>query len=133
MEGCDGVAGVHPEQKFQIVQVLKSRGWLTGMTGACVNHAPALKKANVGIAVDGATVAAQGAAAVVLTSLGLSVILEAIDLSRKIFQRMKNCVIYSIAYTVQLLVFSVDPETVMGDKGFSDKSQAQDDLHKIRR
>ena len=94
VEGCDGFAGVHPEHKFQTVQVLKSRGWLTGMTGDGVNDAPALKKANVGIAVDGATVAAQGAAA------GLSAIVEAIDLSRKIFQRMKNFVIYSITYTL---------------------------------
>jgi len=139
VEGCDGFAGVHPEHKFQIVQVLKSRGWLTGMTGDGVNDAPALKKANVGIAVEGATDAAQGAAAIVLTSPGLSVIVEAIDLSRKIFQRMKNYVIYRIACTLQLLVFfflatmCVDPETVMGDKGFLDKSQAQDDLHKIPR
>merc|ERR1712012_1409723 len=96
-------------------------------------------KANVGIAVEGATDAAQGAAAIVLTSPGLSVIVEAIDLSRKIFQRMKNYVIYRIACTLQLLVFfflatmCVDPETVMGGKGFLDKSQAQDDLHKIPR
>ena len=70
MEGCDGFAGVHPEHKFQIVQVLKSRGWLNGMTGDGVNHAPALKQANVGIAVDGAILVAQGAAAIVLTSPG---------------------------------------------------------------
>ena len=75
------------------------------MTGDGVNEALALKKANVGIGVDGATVAAQGAAAIVLTSPGLSAFVEAIDLSRKIFQRMKNYVIYSIVYTLQLLVF----------------------------
>ena len=88
VQGCDGFAGVHSEDKFQIVQVLKSRGWLAGMTGDGVNHAPSLNQANVGIAVDGATVAAQGAAAIVLTSPRLSVIVEAIDLSSKIFQRM---------------------------------------------
>ena len=83
VEGCDGFAGVHPEYKFQIVQVPKCRGWLTGMTGDGVIDVPALKQANVGIAVDGATLVAQGAAAIFLASLGLSVIVEAIDLSRK--------------------------------------------------
>ena len=132
VEGCDGFAGVHPEHKFQIVQVPKSRGWLNGMTGDGVNHAPALKQANVGIAVDGATLVAQGAAAIVLTSPGLSVIVEAIDLSRKIFQRIKTTL--STALRTRCSFWSsVDAETVMGDKGFSDKSLAQEDLHTIRR
>ena len=75
------------------------------MIGDGVNDVLALKKASVGIAVDGATVVAQGAAATFLTSPGLSAIVEAIDLSRKIFRRMKNYVIYSIVHTLQLLVF----------------------------
>ena len=125
-------AGVYPEHKYQIVQVLKSRGWLAGMTGDGVNDVLALKKANVGIAVDGATVAAQGAAATVLTSPGLSAIVEAIDLSRKIFQRMKNFVSSALCTRCSFWS-SVDPETVMGDNGFLDKSVAQDDSHTIRR
>ena len=100
VESCDGFAGIHPEHKFPIVQVLKNRGWLTGMTG---------------VAVEGATGTAQGASAIVLTSAGLSIIVEAIDLARKIFQRMKNHMIYRIACTMQLLVFfCVDPQAVMG-------------------
>ena len=105
VESCDGFEGVHPEHKFQIVEVLKNRGWLTGMTGNGVNDAPSLKKANVCIAVEAATDAAQGASAIVLTSPGLPVIVEAIDLAWKIFQSMKNYIIYRIAYTVHLLVF----------------------------
>ena len=103
-----------------------------------VNDAPALKKANVGIAVEGATDASQSAAASVPTSPA-SYIVEAIDLSRKIFQRIKNYEIYRTACTLQLLVFfflatkCVDQETVMGGEGFLDKSQVQDDDHKIPR
>ena len=84
---CDGFAQVFPEHKFLIVEALRQRGWSVGMTGDGVNDAPALKKADVGIAVEGATDAARAAADLVLTAPGLSVIVDAIVISRCIFQR----------------------------------------------
>jgi H+-transporting ATPase len=105
IEEADGFAEVFPEHKFAIVKHLQDKGHRVGMTGDGVNDAPALKKADVGIAVDGATDAARAAADIVLTSPGLSVIIEAIFRSRKIFQRMKNYCIYRIACTIQLLIF----------------------------
>lgn len=105
VESSDGFAQVFPEHKFLIVEVLRQRGWIVGMTGDGVNDAPALKKADVGIAVEGSTDAARAAADIVLTKPGLSVIINAITLSRKIFQRMKNYVTYRVACTIQLLLF----------------------------
>ena len=104
-EEADGFGEVFPEHKYMIVDVLQKRGWRTGMTGDGVNDAPALKKADIGIAVQGATDAARAASDIVLTEPGLSVIIDAIVYSRKIFHRMKNYVIYRIACTLQLLVF----------------------------
>ena len=86
VEKSDGFAQVHPEHKFLIVEVLRQRGWSVGMTGDGVNDAPALKKADVGIAVEGATDAARAAADLVLTAPGLSVIVDAIIIARCIFQ-----------------------------------------------
>ena len=106
IEGSDGFAEVFPEHKFAIVKILQeTKGKRVGMTGDGVNDAPALKKADVGIAVEGSTDAARGAADIVLTSPGLSVIIEAVYRSRKIFQRMKNYCTYRIACTMQLLLF----------------------------
>ena len=105
LEEADGFAEVFPEHKFAIVKMLQDLGYRVGMTGDGVNDAPALKKADVGIAVDGATDAARAAADIVLTSAGLSVIIEAIYRARKIFQRMKNFCTYRIACTIQLLIF----------------------------
>jgi H+-transporting ATPase len=100
-----GFAEVMPEHKFQVVERLRQQGHVTGMTGDGVNDAPALKRADIGIAVHGATDAARAAADLVLTEEGLSVIIHAIIESRKIFQRMRNYIIYRIACTIQLLVF----------------------------
>mmetsp|Transcript_24920 Transcript_24920/g.85274 ORF Transcript_24920/g.85274 Transcript_24920/m.85274 type:complete len:958 (-) Transcript_24920:120-2993(-) len=105
IENCDGFAQVFPEHKFLIVEALRQRGWSCGMTGDGVNDAPALKRADVGIAVQGATDAARAAADLILTAPGLSVIVDAIVISRAIFQRMKNYVIYRVACTIQLLTF----------------------------
>lgn len=100
-----GFAEVYPEHKFMIVDRIRKQGYVTGMTGDGVNDAPALKRADIGIAVEGATDAAKAAADIVLIEPGLSVIIEAIQRSRKIFQRMRNYCIYRIACTIQLLFF----------------------------
>ena len=105
IESADGFAQVFPEHKFHIVEVLQQRGHIVGMTGDGVNDAPALKKADCGIAVSGATDAARAAASIVLLTAGLSVIIEAIKESRKIFQRMNSYAIYRIAETLRVLLF----------------------------
>ncbi len=105
IEKADGFAQVFPEHKFHIVDVLQKRGHIVGMTGDGVNDAPALKKADCGIAVSGATDAARAAAAIVLLTPGLSVIIDAIKESRRIFQRMNSYAIYRIAETIRVLLF----------------------------
>ena len=105
IENADGFAQVFPEHKFHIVDVLQKRGHIVGMTGDGVNDAPALKKADCGIAVSGATDAARAAASIVLMMPGLSVIIEAIKESRKIVQRMNSYAIYRIAETLRVLLF----------------------------
>ncbi len=105
VEKADGFAQVYPEHKYHIVELLQARGHIVGMTGDGVNDSPALKKADAGIAVDGATDAAKSAADIVLTLPGLSVIIDAIIESRKIFQRMNSYAIYRIAETIRVLFF----------------------------
>ena len=105
IEEADGFAQVFPEHKFHIVDVLQKQGHMVGMTGDGVNDAPALKKADCGIAVSDATDAARAAASIVLTTPGLSVIIDAIKESRKIFQRMNSYAIYRIAETLRVLLF----------------------------
>jgi H+-transporting ATPase len=105
IEKADGFAQVFPEHKFHIVDVLQKRGHIVGMTGDGVNDAPALKKADCGIAVSGATDAARAAASIVLLASGLSVIIDAIKESRRIFQRMNSYAIYRIAETLRVLFF----------------------------
>ena len=105
IERSNGFAQVFPEHKYHIVELLQEKGHIVGMTGDGVNDAPALKKADAGIAVSGATDAAKSAAAIVLTRPGLSVIVDAIRQSRKIFQRMGNYAVYRIAETIRVLLF----------------------------
>jgi H+-transporting ATPase len=105
IEKADGFAQVFPEHKFHIVDVLQQRGHIVGMTGDGVNDAPALKKADCGIAVSGATDVARAAASIVLLASGLSVIIDAIKESRRIFQRMNSYAIYRIAETLRVLMF----------------------------
>jgi H+-transporting ATPase len=105
IEHADGFAQVFPEHKYHIVDVLQQHGHIVGMTGDGVNDAPALKKADAGIAVSGATDAARAAADIVLMLPGFSTIIDAIKESRKIFQRMTNYATYRIAETIRVLLF----------------------------
>jgi H+-transporting ATPase len=105
IQKADGFAQVFPEHKYHIVDVLQRAGHIVGMTGDGVNDAPALKKADAGIAVGGATDAARAAADIVLLTPGLSVIVDAVKESRKIFQRMNSYAIYRIAETIRVLLF----------------------------
>jgi H+-transporting ATPase len=107
VEQADGFAQVFPEHKFGIVKALQARGHIVGMTGDGVNDAPALKQADVGIAVSGATDAARAAASLVLTAPGLSVIINAFEEARRIFERMNSYAIYRITETIRIMVFVV--------------------------
>ena len=107
VETADGFAEVFPEHKYGIVKALQDRGHLVAMTGDGVNDAPALKQAEMGIAVSGATDAARAAAALVLTAPGLSVITSAIEEARRIFERMLSYTIYRIAMTIDIMFFVV--------------------------
>jgi H+-transporting ATPase len=107
IEKADGFAEVFPKHKYEIVKALQARGHISGMTGDGVNDAPALKQADIGIAVSGATDAARAAAALVLTAPGLSVIIKAIEEARKIFERMNSYAIYRITETIRIMFFVV--------------------------
>lgn len=107
IEEWDGFAEVFPEHKFEIIQSLQTDKHIVGMTGDGVNDSPALKQANVGIAVSGATDAARSAASLVLTAPGLSVIIQAIEEARRIFERMNSYAIYRITETIRIMLFMV--------------------------
>jgi magnesium-transporting ATPase (P-type) len=102
---ADGFAEVIPEHKYRVVELLQNSGLLVAMTGDGVNDAPALKKANVGIAVEGCTDAARSAADIVLLASGLSTIIDGIKTSRAIFQRLRSYALYRITSTIHFLIF----------------------------
>ncbi|KAI9318399.1 plasma-membrane proton-efflux P-type ATPase [Dichotomocladium elegans] len=102
---ADGFAQVIPEHKYRVVELLQNKGLLVGMTGDGVNDAPALKKADVGIAVSGCTDAARSAADIVLLAPGLSTIIDGIRVSRSIFQRLRSYALYRITSTLHFLIF----------------------------
>jgi len=105
IEEADGFAQVYPEDKYFIVDELQKADHIVGMTGDGVNDAPALKKADCGIAVSGATDAARAAADIVLMAPGLTVIVDAIKEARQIFERMKSYTIFRIAETIRVIIF----------------------------
>ncbi len=107
IDRADGFGRVFPEHKYAIVKALQERGHYVAMTGDGVNDAPALKQADAGVAVSGATDAARAAAALILTEPGLSVIIKAIETARQIFERMTSYVIYRIGMSIDIMVFVV--------------------------
>lgn len=104
-ETCEVFAGVFPEDKYHLVQRLQSKGRIVGMTGDGVNDAPALKQAEVGVAVASATDVAKAAASIVLTSPGLGEVVAAVETSRRIYQRMLTYTLNKIIKTFQIGVF----------------------------
>jgi ATPase, P-type (transporting), HAD superfamily, subfamily IC len=107
IEKADGYAQVFPEDKYAIVKALQGRSHLVAMTGDGVNDAPALKQADVGIAVSGATDAARAAADLILTAPGLATITTAVEEARRIFERMNSYAIYRINETIRIMIFVV--------------------------
>ncbi len=103
VERADGFGRVFPQHKYQIVKALQQLDHLVAMTGDGVNDAPALKEADCGVAVSGATDAARSAAALILTEPGLSTIVNAIVEARKIFERIRSYVYYRIAMTLDIM------------------------------
>ncbi|MEJ2410466.1 MAG: plasma-membrane proton-efflux P-type ATPase [Novosphingobium sp.] len=114
VELADGFARVFPEHKYEIVKALQAKGHIVGMTGDGVNDAPAIKQADVGIAVSGATDAARAAADLVLTRPGLSTIINAIEEARRIFERMNSYAIYRINETIRTMIFVVLAMVIFG-------------------
>lgn len=105
VENADGFAEVFPQHKYNVVEILQQRGYLVAMTGDGVNDAPSLKKADTGIAVEGASDAARSAADIVFLAPGLSAIIDALKTSRQIFHRMYSYVVYRIALSLHLEIF----------------------------
>jgi H+-transporting ATPase len=115
VEKADGFAEVFPEHKYQVVEMLQQRGHLTAMTGDGVNDAPSLKKSDCGIAVEGATEAAQAAADIVFLAPGLSTIVSAIKVARQIFLRMKAYIQYRIALCLHLEIYLVTSMVIINE------------------
>ncbi len=105
IEEVDIFAEVVPEDKYRIVDTLQKGGHIVAMTGDGVNDAPALRKADCGIAVSNATDAARAAADIILTAPGLDVINEAVKQARITFERMKSYAIFRIAETIRIILF----------------------------
>lgn len=126
IRNADGFAQVFPEHKFLVVETYRQLGYKCGMTGDGVNDAPALKRADVGIAVAGATDAARAAADIVLTQEGLSTIILGLEIARQIFARMKSFLTYRIAATLQLLTFFFIAVFAFNPREYAAKYQPDD-------
>jgi H+-transporting ATPase len=99
----NGIAEIYPEDKYKVVKLLQSRGHMVGMTGDGVNDAPALKQAEMGIAVSNATDVAKASASVVLTEPGIGVIINAVTISRQTYQRMLTWVLNKVTKVIEFV------------------------------
>jgi len=99
----DGFAEIYPEDKYKVVKLLQSRGHMVGMTGDGVNDAPALKQAEMGIAVSNSTDVAKASASVVLTEPGIGVIIDAVTISRQTYQRMLTWVLNKVTKVIEFV------------------------------
>ena len=106
-EKSDGFAEIYPEDKYTIVKSLQAEKHVVGMTGDGVNDAPALRQAEVGIAVSNATDVAKGAASVVLTNEGLTSIVNLVKTGRVIYERITAWILSKITRTLQIAIFVV--------------------------
>jgi plasma-membrane proton-efflux P-type ATPase len=95
-----GLAEVYPEAKFQVVKRLQAEGHVVGMTGDGVNDGPALRQAEVGIAVSGATDVARGAASAVLTTEGLVNIVDLVKHGRATYQRVLTWIVNKVSRSI---------------------------------
>ncbi|MGE5300148.1 MAG: plasma-membrane proton-efflux P-type ATPase [Acidobacteriota bacterium] len=103
VEECNGLAEIYPEDKYKVVKLLQSRGHMVGMTGDGVNDAPALKQAEMGIAVSNSTDVAKASASVVLTEPGVGVIINAVTISRQTYQRMLTWVLNKVTKVIEFV------------------------------
>jgi H+-transporting ATPase len=103
LEEYDGLAEIYPEDKYRVVKLLQSKGHMVGMTGDGVNDSPALKQAEVGIAVSNSTDVAKASSSIVLTEPGMRVIIDAIKTSRQIYQRMLTWVVNKVTKVIQFI------------------------------
>jgi H+-transporting ATPase len=103
IEECDGFAEIYPEDKYKIVKLLQSNGYIVGMTGDGVNDSPALKQAEVGIAVHNSTDVAKASSSIILTEPGTRQIINAITTSRQIYQRALTWVINKVTKVIQFI------------------------------
>jgi H+-transporting ATPase len=113
-ERSDGIAEIYPEDKYLIVKSFQAKGHIVGMTGDGVNDAPALKQAEVGIAVSNSTDVAKGAASIVLTDEGLVGIVEPIKIGRMTFQRVNTWILNKIMRTIMKICFVVVAFLLLG-------------------
>lgn len=104
IEESDGFAEVYPEDKYNIVKLLQNNGHMVGMTGDGVNDAPALKQAQLGVAVSESTDVAKSSASIVLTVPGLSGIIQAVDISRQTYQKMLTWVLNKITKVIEFVI-----------------------------
>ncbi|GAA3636569.1 plasma-membrane proton-efflux P-type ATPase [Lactobacillus hamsteri] len=102
IEKLAGIADVLPEDKLKMVKFFQEKGYIVGMTGDGVNDSPALKQAEVGIAVSNAADVAKRSSKMVLLEDGLTSIVKILDAGHRVYQRMTTWSLTKLARTAEL-------------------------------